>query len=179
MNVQTTRRAILGATMLVPVAVIGCATKLTQSQITADAQDLANMAKGFLVGIQGVTTLPTSVTTAVFTALTTIGTDAQQIATALTPANGTALATEITTAVNTIGLLLTPFFPQAAAIVPLVDAFVSMVDIVVNDIKASNGTTAAALARVALPVTYTPRSTYTRTQAKALLLPSKSLLDSF
>lgn len=155
----TTRRAILGATAIVPLALAGCASQTT-TQLQADVKAITSGLTGVMAALGQIPGVATNAHDQALLAqaqqeLAVVQSDGAAIASALTP--NASVVTTFTSAITAFVPLVTPFFPMAPAVAAVVEAAASLVSVVL----AEAGIAAAGLK--------TPRPTMSPSAARMIL----------
>ena len=122
------RGTLLGASAIVAsgaAVLFGCSTQTT-SQLQTDAQTLAAGVQAIVADVQAIpgVTIPPATLAQIQAAASDVSTNAAAIASTLSPS--TSVVQGISTAIATLGTLLTPFFPAAPLIVAAVSAAVTL-----------------------------------------------------
>jgi len=123
------RTLILGASALPLLAVAGCVTAPTASQLQTDVTLIANGLSGITSALAALpnSPVPASTLAQINAEIATVKADAAAIASA---GSSTTLVTGLTAAVQAIVPLVTPFFPAAPLVAGVVQAAVSLISTV-------------------------------------------------
>jgi hypothetical protein len=119
-----TRRSIL-AMAGAAVALSACGTTITSSQLATDVQLIASGLSSAITAIAAIPGVPAATVTQLQGYLATIKTDAGQVA-AATASAGTNVVQEIASTVQTVAGIALPLIPGGSAIVPIINAAISL-----------------------------------------------------
>lgn len=129
------RGTLLGASAIVAssaAVLFGCSTQTT-SQLQTDAQTLAAGVQAIVADVQAIpgVTIPPATLAQIQAVASDVSTNAAAIASTLSPS--TSVVQGISTAIATLGTLLTPFFPAAPLIAAAVSAAVTLASTLLSE----------------------------------------------